>query len=90
MPIQFSEPVDGKYHGEAVVLTGAVLNHEKLGRFAIDLPSLVYHKEQVTVDYNHDPNQILGYAAAATDSLPPTSSILARKESLGDMVWKDR
>ena len=62
MPLQFSEPVDGKYHGEAVVLSGNVLYTKELGYFAIDLQTLVYHKERVTVDYNHDPDTILGYA----------------------------
>jgi pyruvate/2-oxoglutarate dehydrogenase complex dihydrolipoamide acyltransferase (E2) component len=62
MTLQFSDPVDGKYHGEALVLSDTVLHNKKLGLFAIDLPTLVYHKERVTVDYNHDPNIILGYA----------------------------
>jgi hypothetical protein len=62
MPIQFSEPVDGKYHGEAVVLSGQVLHTKKLGQFSIDLPSLVYHRERLPVDYNHDHDLILGYA----------------------------
>jgi hypothetical protein len=61
-PIQFSEPIDGKYHCQAVVLTGAVLHNKKLGQFRIDLESLVYHKERLTVDYNHEPDDILGYA----------------------------
>jgi hypothetical protein len=62
MPIQFSEPVDGKYHCEAVVLSGFVLQNKKLGQFRIDLESLLYHKERLTVDYNHEPDNILGYA----------------------------
>ena len=62
MPLQFSDPVDGKYHCEAVVLSGHVLSTKELGMFCIDLPSIVYHKESVTVDYNHDQNMVLGYA----------------------------
>jgi len=62
MTIKFSDPVDGKYHGEAVVLSGQVLHTKKLGRFVIDLPTLEYHKERVTVDYNHDQDIVLGYA----------------------------
>jgi len=62
MPLQFSEPVDGKYHGEAVVLSGKTLRTKKHGQFTIDLPTLLYHKERLTVDYNHDSDQILGYA----------------------------
>ncbi|MDR2754657.1 MAG: hypothetical protein LBC20_03030 [Planctomycetaceae bacterium] len=61
-PIRFSEPVDGKYHCEAVILSGLVLHNKKLGQFRIDLESLVYHKERLTVDYNHEPDDILGYA----------------------------
>jgi hypothetical protein len=62
MAIQFSEPVDGKYHGEAVVLSGKILHNKKLGAFNIDLPTLLYHKERLTVDYNHEQDLILGYA----------------------------
>jgi hypothetical protein len=61
-PIKIGEAVSGKYHCEAVVLSGAVLHNKKLGEFLIDLPSLLYHKERVTVDYNHESDVILGYA----------------------------
>lgn len=43
-----------------IVLTGEELNKYPVGRFVVDLSSIRYHKETLPLDYNHEPEEILG------------------------------
>lgn len=44
-----------------VILTGDVISRYDMGRFVVDLESLVLHKPQFSVDFNHNDEIPLGY-----------------------------
>jgi hypothetical protein len=67
--LKFSEPMNGEYHFEALVLSGkplyktfAVDGVEKAVDFIIDLETARF-KDPSTVDYNHNEDEIIGNAA---------------------------
>ncbi len=51
------------------ILTGTILPDWCHGPFVAELSSLVFHHDHMTIDYNHDETEILGYAHSfAVDS----------------------
>ncbi len=68
MPIQFSETQEPFEIGKPYpmkfrpILTGTILPDWCHGPFVVELASLVFHHDRMTIDYNHNETEILGYA----------------------------
>jgi hypothetical protein len=47
---------------EVVIFSGKPLKTEKLGDFIIDLSTLAFHKKRMNVNYDHNQDDMIGYA----------------------------
>jgi hypothetical protein len=62
-PLQLSDiGIEQKeYPFEVVIFSGKPLKTKELGNFIIDLKTLTFHKERLTVNYDHNQDDVIGY-----------------------------
>jgi hypothetical protein len=77
---KLSTELDGDgYPYEAIILSGEPID-QWYGRFVVDLQTVKYHKPRLSVNYNHNPELIIGYGEnfqVTPDGLKTTGKLVA-------------
>lgn len=60
LPLKVEEDGVTEYPVSLKVRTGGVVNHPYFGRIVNDFAGMVWHKESLVLDWNHNPNEEIG------------------------------